>query len=135
MEEASKMFRSRYSSLIGMIIALCMFFGIDRLLARQARIARQSSDFQQYMVWIIGIGLAIGVLLFVLSWLTLSRSQRSYQISFVFIVIGLLVYIYPILYLWIGWLHLPYLYNYDTPISYTGIFISVLGVLHLSLPK
>ena len=133
------MIRSRYSSLVGMLISLMLFLGLDRWLAEQARLARDSSNYQSYALWVTLIGLAIGALLYLLSWLTLSRSQRSTPISIVFIVVGLLVYFYPLLYLWspvwMPWLNLPYIYAYDTPAAYTGIFITVLGVLHLSLPK
>jgi hypothetical protein len=133
------MLRSKYSSLIGLVISLFLFFGTDKWLDRQARIAHLNSDFQTYMIWIIVIGLAICALLFALSWLTLFRSQRSVPISIIFIAVGLIVYIYPVLYqlvpLWIPWLPLPYIYYYNTPLAYTGIFITVLGILRLSLPK
>ncbi len=133
------MIRSKYSSLLGMIISVILFLGLDRWLANQARIAQDSADYQSYAIWISLIGLAICALLYILSWLTLLRSQRSTAISIVFIAVGLLVYFYPVIYLWsplwMPWLPLPYIYSYDTPIAYTGIFITALGILHLSLPK
>ena len=133
------MMRSKYSSLMGTVIALALLFGLDKWLDRQARLARLNSDYQSYMIWIIMIGLAIGVVWFLLSWLTLLKSERSYLISIIFIFVGLIVYIYPVLYLWnpawIAWLSLPYLYGFNAPVAYTGIFIAVLGLLHLSLPK
>jgi hypothetical protein len=132
------MIRSKYSSLIGMVIGLFLFFGIDRWLDRQVRIAQKNAHFQPYMIWIIVSGLAICALFYALSWLTLFRSQRSVSISIIFIVVGLIVYTYPVLYLWtpqwIPWLNLPYISAYNTPLPYTGIFITALGILHLSLP-
>jgi predicted membrane protein len=133
------MMRSKYSSLIGMVVALILFLGLDRWQDRQGRLAQQNSEFQTYMIWIIVIGLVIGVLLYGLSWLTLFQSQRSSPISIIFIIVGVIVYIYPVLYLWapawISWLPLPYIYSYSTPFAYTGIFLAVLGFLHFSLPK
>jgi uncharacterized membrane protein len=132
------MIRSKYSSLAGMLISLFLFFGLDRWLADQAKIARDNTDFRSYVLWITLIGFAIAALLYVLSWLTLFRSQRSTPISIIFIVVGLVVYLYPVLYLWspvwAPWLPLPYLFSYDTPVAYTGVFITVLGFLHLSQP-
>jgi len=133
------MIRSKYSSLIGMVIAIILVFGLDLWLNKQERLARQNGEFQTYMIWIIVVGFVLGVILYALSWLALLRSQRSTPISIVFIIIGLVVYIYPVLYLWapawLSWLTLPYLYSYDTPFAYDGIYIAVLGFLHLSLPK
>jgi hypothetical protein len=129
------MIRSKYSSLIGMTIELILFFGIDKWLDWQARIAQKSSDYPTYFIWIIVSGLVICVLLCGLSWLTLIKSQRSFPISIIFIAVGLLVYNYPILYLWSSWLPLPYIFSYHTPLAYTGIFISVLGMMHLFLPE
>jgi hypothetical protein len=133
------MLRSKYAALIGMFIALILFFGLDRWLDQQAQLARRTSDFRTYMIWIIVVGLVLGILLYTLSWLTLLKSQRSTAISIIFMLIGLLVYLYPVLYLWapswISWPHLSYLYTYSTPVAYTGIFIAVLGFLHLSLPQ
>ncbi len=133
------MIRSKYSSLIGMVITLILIFGLDQWQAKQVRLARQSSDFQTYYIWIIIIGFAAGAILYALSWLTLLRSQKSAPISTIFIIIGLVVYSYPILYVWAPVLFpgmpLPYIYSYSTPLAHTGIFIAVLGVLHLSLPK
>jgi uncharacterized membrane protein len=129
------MIRSKYLSLVGMVISFLLFFGLDRWLANQAQLAQDNADFQPYMLWTILIGLAICAVLYILSWLTLYRSQRSSLISIIFIVVGLLVYAYPVLYQWITWLPIPYLYFYDTPFAYTGIFIVLLGILHLSLPK
>ncbi len=133
------MVRSKYSSLVGMLVAALLFYGLDRWLANQASIARDSSNYQSYALWVSLIGLAVCAILYILGWMTLSRSQRSTAISIVFIVAGLLIYFYPLIYLWspvwFPWLSLRYLYAYDTPMAYTGIFITALGVLHLSLPN
>lgn len=132
------MIRSKYSSLVGMVIAIILFIGIDKWLYWQERTARQNINFELYYLWVIVSGLAICALLCALSWLTLLKSQRSYPISIIFIAVGLIVYIYPILYLlipqWIPWLSFPYISYYNTPFVYTGIFIAVLGFLHLFLP-
>lgn len=122
-----------------MVIALILFVAINQWLERQARIYLQSTDFQSYLIWMILSGLAIGALLCALSWLTLLRSRRSYPISLIFITVGSIVYAYPFLYLiiphWFPWLSLPYISSYTTPFPYTGIFIGVIGFLHLFLPN
>ena len=132
------MIRSKYSSLLGMAIAVILFIGMDKWLYRQERLARQTPDFQLYVIWMVISGFAIFVILCVLSWVTLLKSQRSYPISILFLVVGIIVYTYPVLYLWlplwIPWLPVPYISAYDSPFPYTGIFIAVLGFLHLFLP-
>jgi len=75
------MIRSKYSSLIGMVIALILFIGIDKWLYWQGRTSRQNSHFELYYLWVIVSGLAICALLCAMSRLTMLKSQRSYPIN------------------------------------------------------
>ena len=52
------MLRSKVSALVGMVISVLLFLGLDRWLANQAHIARDASDYRTYALWISLIGLA-----------------------------------------------------------------------------
>ena len=128
------MLNSKYSSLIGTAMALIIFIGIDRWLYQQGRLALETSNFETFYFWVLVTGLGIFAILCALSYLTLLKSQPSTPISIAMMIVGLIVYIYPIVYL-SGALPLPYISYYSTPFAYTGIFFAVLGFLHFYLPK
>jgi hypothetical protein len=122
-----------YVSLIGMLVTLLAAYGLDRWLFRSMRLAMKTSNFVYLSVWTLGSGLALLAVWVVLGWLTLARSRRSLLVSLIFLIIGSLIYSYYYLQMFFVWL--PYLFTeVRTPLSYSGLFIAFLGLLHLFLP-
>ena len=128
------MIRSRYSSLLAMALALLLAFGIDKWFYQQTLIYRQRLNATVYEMWIIAVGLALCIVWSCLGWITLMRSRRSVIVSIIFLVIGSLVYIYPLLQLYFRWLPLL-VSSFISPFMNSGIYVAVLGILHLFLPE
>ena len=70
----------------------------------------------------------------VLSWITLTRCQRSTPISVIVLIVGFFLYAYPSLEFLITWLPMMF-FTVRTPRSYTGLFVAVLSVLHLLVTR
>jgi hypothetical protein len=122
-----------YVSLIGMLATLLAAYGLDRWLFLSMRLAMKTSNFVYLSVWTLGAGLALLAVWLVLGWLTLARSRRSLLVSITFLLLGSLFYYYFHLQIFFVWL--PYLFSdVRTPLSYSGLFIAFLGLLHLFLP-
>jgi hypothetical protein len=116
------------------VIALGLAYAINQWLTIQERNFRATSNYVQWVIWLLVCGLLLIVIWLALAWITLSLSHRSALVSIVFLVVGLLVFSYPLL--WQSFRWIPTLVNYwiDTPLSYTGIFIVVVGFLNLLRP-
>jgi hypothetical protein len=127
--------RSRFLPLLGVLIALVLTFALNQWLYDQARLVRITSGYARLYVLEIISGLFLIIVWLALAWITLVRSQRSALVSIIFLALGFFIYCYQ--YIWILgiWSWLPLLFkSFDTPLSYTGIFIAVLGGLHFLLP-
>ena len=126
--------RTRLFPLLGLVIALALAYAINQWLYVQERNFRFTSNYKLYLVWLLVCGLLLIIVWLALGWITLSLSHRSALVSIIFLVVGLLVFSYPLL--WQSFRWIPTLVNYwiDTPLSYTGIFIVVIGFLNLLRP-
>lgn len=126
--------RTRLLPLLGLVIALALAYAINRMLTIQERNFRFTSNFKLYLIWLLVCGLLLIVIWLGLAWITLSLSHRSALVSIVFLVVGLLVFSYPFLWQSFTWIPNVVVYWIDTPLSYTGSYIVVLGFLNLFLP-
>jgi hypothetical protein len=130
-----KKVRTRYLPIVSVLFSVVLAYGLDQLYFSQSRAARLTSDYAQLYIWEMAIGLFLIVIWLALGWITLVRSQQSVLVSVIFLALGFLIYCYPYLYIMTAWSWLPPIFRaFHTPLSYTGIFIFVLGVLHLFLP-
>jgi hypothetical protein len=122
-----------YVSLVGMLITLLAAYALDRWLFRTMQLATKTSNYVYLYVWTLGSGLVLLAVWLGLGWITLARSRRSLLVSIQFLIVGSLIYYYPLLQ--ISFVLLPYLFTgVRTPLSYSGLFIAFLGLLHLFLP-
>jgi hypothetical protein len=126
--------RTRLLPLLGLVIALALAYAINRMLYIQERNFRFTSNFKLYLIWLLVCGLLLIVIWLALGWITLSLSHRSALVSIVFLVVGLSVFSYPFLWQSFTWIPNLMVYWIDTPLSYTGSYIVVLGFLNLFLP-
>ena len=127
--------RSRFIPLLGLLVVLALAFVLNRWLYIQGHSGFPFFYLRMIYIWNLVGGLFLITVWLALAWITLILSRRSNLVSIIFLAVGLLVYSYPGLNLWFSWLPvLVTLYSTSTPFSYTGIFIVVLGVLHLLLP-
>ncbi len=130
--------RTRFIPLVGLVIALALAYALNQWLDIQERNFHFTFISGQYFAWLLVCGLFLIAIWLALAWITLRLSRRSTLVSVIFLVLGLLVFSYPLLFQRFTWiLNLrPIIINYwiDTPLSYTGIFIVVLGFLNLLLP-
>lgn len=127
------MVRSGIFQLLAGIIALALANGMDRWLQFQYRIARNNADFTTSLSWQLASGLFLLVLWFALAWIMLSRAWRSMLVSIILLILGLAAFVVPFAYLLIP-IPPPPSFLVDLPPSafaYTGIFVAVLGLLHL----
>ena len=127
---------NRLIPLLGLLASLALAYGLDQWLYIQSRNARVTSNFAQLYIWDIVCGLLLIAIWSALAWVTLILSRRSVVVSLIFVALGISVYCYPYFYM-ANWLpgipFLPYLPLQST-LSFTGLFIAVLGILHLLLP-
>jgi hypothetical protein len=126
--------RTKFIPLLGLLIVLALAYGLYQWLFVQWRVARGEGAFPRLFIAELASGMFLIVIWLALGWITLGRSQRSVLVSVIFLALGFLVYFYPYLQQLIPWLPFIIIFNAYQPLSYTGIFISVLGVLHLLLP-
>jgi len=119
---------------IGAFIVLAISYLLDKWLFSQTRLARSNPATNWYtdpiFVWTLVSGLILFAIWLGLSWIVLTRSQRSLPISIIILIVGLVIYLYPFLQMILIWL--PYLFtNVRTPLSYSGLYIAVLSILQL----
>jgi len=126
--------RTKFIPLLGLVIALALAYAINQWLNIQERNVHLTFNSGQYHVWLLVCGLLLIAIWLALAWITLRLSRRSALVSVIFLVMGLLVFSCPLLFPWFTWIPILTRYWIDTPLSYTGIFIVVLGFLNLLLP-
>jgi len=123
--------RTRFIPLLGLVIAIALAYAINQWLTLQERNFRVTSNYKLYSVWLLVSGLFIIIVWLALGWITLKLGHRSVLVSIIFLVAGLLVFSYPILWQSFRWIPTLVIYWTDTPLAYTGIFIVVIGTLNL----
>jgi hypothetical protein len=120
-----------------MLITLTIAYGIDYWLFLQKRVSLQNGNIAQAFIWEILGGLALSAIWLALSWVIIVKNRRNVAISVIFIIVGLLSFIwYPLEII------SPYIANHlfifrisVINLQYSGLFIAVLGFLALLIPK
>ncbi len=122
----------------GVLVTLVLAYLLDRWLITQTRLARSNpaTTWSQdpIFVWTLVSGLVLFALWLGLSWIVLTRSQRSLPVSIILLIVGLIVYLYPFVQMIFIWL--PYIFtNVRTPLSYSGLYIAILSILQLQIKQ
>ncbi len=119
---------------IAALVMLFIAYLLDRWLFTQSRLARAGISqltTSPLFVWTIVSGIVLFVAWLAVSWLTLARTRRSVPISIIGMIVGFILFIYPYLQVYAAIL-LPMLFRAtNTPLAYTGLYISVLSGLQL----
>ncbi len=123
---------------IGALIVLVIAFLLDKWLFSQTRLAHSNPASTWYQdpifVWTFVSGIILFALWIGLGWIVLARSQRSLPVSIIFLIVGLIIYLFPFLQMIFIWL--PYLFtNVRTPLSYSGLYIAILSILQLLIKQ
>lgn len=119
---------------IGVLSILILSYFLDRWLFTQTRLARITPAATWYQdpifMWTAVSGLVLFAAWLGLSWIVLTRSQRSVPISITILILGVIIYFYPFLQMIFIWL--PYIFtNVRTPLSYSGLYIAIMSILQL----
>ena len=120
-----------------MLATLAISYGIDRWLSYQQRIARQYSTFSQAYAWEIVGGLVLLLVWLAIGWFVLVKSRRILAISIIYIVVGVLAFLwFPLQLVSVFWITHLYLFStFVYNLQYSGLFIAALGVLTILTPK
>ena len=123
---------------IGVLAILIIAYFLDKWLFTQTRLARSNpaTTWSQdpIFVWTLVSGLVLFAVWLGLSWIALTRSQRSLPVSIIFLFVGLIIYLYPFLQMIFIWL--PYIFtNVRTPLSYSGLYFAILSILQLLIKQ
>ncbi len=131
------MIGSIISSILCMLATLAISYGIDQWIYNQQRMARQTASFTGAEIWLIVGGLVLVFFWLALAWLILYKSRRHTAVSVIYIVVGLLAFLWlPLELVSVFWITHFYLFpNYVYNLQYTGLFVAVLGILTLLIPK
>lgn len=117
----------------GVAINLLLAYFLDRWLFTQTQVAQAEGIQTPLHKWTIVSGLVLFFFWLGLSWVTLTTSQKSRLVSVIVLIVGLVLYIYPTLQMLATWTPMLF-FTVRTPLSYTGLFVAVLSVLHLLVP-
>ena len=131
------MTRSFIASTLSMLATLAIAYGIDEWIYYQQRIARQNATFFRAYTWVIIGGLILLIIWLVLGWFVLFKSRRILAISIIYIIVGLLAFLWlPLELVSQFWAIHLYLFSFEVyNFQYTGLFLAALGVLMLLPPK
>jgi hypothetical protein len=125
-------------SLLGMIAVFAIAWGMDVFLAFQSKLASATFNYLQYFGLSAACALVLIALWFGLGWLVLYKCGYSRLVWITFLVFGLfwtlIVYFYP----FIPWHNVGIAIantfsSRSASMRSTGMFIAVLGLLHLPL--
>ena len=131
---------SKIIALLAIPAALAFAEGIESLLAYQQKYAYASFEYTPYFLTWFAAGLVLVAVWFALGWLVLFITKRSALVSLVYLVIGLLILIIPIISLLgmssgLGWISgsVIFMHTYLLPehVNLTGAYMAVLGLLNI----
>ena len=128
---------STITSTLSMLATLAIAYGIDRWIYGQLRLARQTGNNVRYETWIIVGGLVLLLVWLLFSWLILTKARRIPVVSIIYIVVGLLAFLwFPLQLVSVFWIVHLFLFPFQVyNLQYTGLFITALGVVTLLFPK
>ncbi len=132
------MVRSMITSTLSMLATLAIAYGIDWWTAYLLRITRRDFTMMQAYTWGVLLGGVVLLLVWLASgWYFLVKSHRNRAVSVLYIVAGLLAFLWlPLELVSRFWaLHLYFFSFQVNNLQYTGLFLAALGVLALFTPK
>lgn len=123
----------RYISPLAMVATLTLVYGIDNWLDYQEKIAFNTNSYTPLLAWTLVSRMFLIVVWLALYWITFVWAQRDVRVGVFHLIVGFVIVIYPATQMFVP--GLPFLFtSYDTSLSYTGIFFSLLGILLLLQP-
>jgi len=131
------MARSFITSTLSMLSTLAIAYGIDQWIYYQFRHGKPiGNPVPQYIGEILG-GLVLCVFWLTLSWIILVKIRRNSTAAIIFIVIGLLAFVwFPLEVISPFWaIHLYLFTTIPSNLQYSGLFVAALGGLTLLLPR
>jgi len=125
------------ASTLSMLATLAIAYGIDRWVTYQQRIARRDLSIAQAEIWVIVGGLVLLLVWLALGWFILAKRRRMVAVSVVYILVGLLAFLwFPLELVSVFWSRYLFLFpNLVYNLQYTGLFIAALGILTLVFPN
>jgi hypothetical protein len=123
---------------VGVLATLILAYLLDSWLFTRTRLARSTPATtwirDPIFVWTVVSGLVLFGAWLGLSWIALTRSQRSLRITIIILTVGLVTYLYPFLQLIFPWLPMLF-FTVRTPLSYSGLYIAILSILQLLIKQ
>ncbi len=124
--------------LAGMIIVLLLAFGLDQVILFLREENARTFTLAYALLWVYVLAnLVLAVCVLVLFWLAAVRGERSKPVAVIFLIIGLLMLLAPVLYFTPAFasLNLTYYLSPDKLLYQAGGFVAVIGLLSLILPR
>lgn len=120
----------KYLSLPSAMVTLALAYGIDRWLAYQAKLASRTLYHVPLLAWTLVSQVFLIFIWLAFYWITFVWGQRDAKAGVLLVSIGLAIILYPAIQLFVP--GAPFLiFSYTTFLSFTGIFISTVGMLCL----
>ncbi len=138
--------RSRMSpaalAVIGLIVVLGIAYGLDALIALLIRRTSQTFTLSYVILWSHVCGaLVLAAALLLLFWFVLNRVPRSAWIAALYLIVGLVFALFPVLYYvpaigsWIPTFFVVVLTSMPRYTILAGSFIAITGLFMLILPR
>jgi apolipoprotein N-acyltransferase len=124
-------------SILFMPLTLGAAYVLDHWISIQRSLLRETFQVTPSLVLVLFSFLLLIVIWILLSWWTLGRS-REWYVSLAFILVGLVVLLYPFLRLMTGraiFPGTPIPETIDSRLSYTAVFVTTLGAISWLLSK
>ncbi len=133
--------RSRSTQIVplaGMVIALLLAFGLDRviLLLREENARALTAGYALLWTYVLA-NLVLAICLLMLFWIIAARGERSKLVAVIFLIVGIPVLFAPVIYFTPAFAGLN-LTDYllpDTLLYQAGVFMAAIGLLSLILPR
>jgi hypothetical protein len=124
------MFLKIYISLLGILVAIALAYGLDRWLDNQRNFALRTTDITPLILWTLAIHFLLITVFLGLFWIIFRWNMSDTGLGSIILIIGIATVIYPALQISVPALP-SIITSFNSLLSYTGIFISFLGVLKL----
>jgi hypothetical protein len=120
----------RYISLLSILVAIALAYGLDSWLINQRNLAFRTTDITPLIMWTLAIHFLLIAVFLGLFWIIFRWNISDTSPGLIILIIGIATVIYPALQISVP--GLPSIFtSFNSLLSYTGIFISFLGVLKL----
>ncbi|MBE0411725.1 MAG: hypothetical protein IBX69_18515 [Anaerolineales bacterium] len=127
------MFLKRYISILCILVAIALAYGLDRWLDNQRNFAFRTTDITPLILWTLAIHFLLIAVFLGLFWIIFRWKKPDTSPGLIILIIGIATVIYPALQIFVP--AMPSIFtSFNSILSYTGIFISFLGILKLLKP-